>query len=238
MNIFYDNEPDGSDYTSFSQEQIYTNIYNLNHPNTVRDFQRLIKSPLTNNETLYKHLTRISADNVTKIISEKETERVLKNLQYIEKTLQQTQLDITKYNAQASKLSSTVSRQNILERSLLDGKMYNGRELSYKELNNLSKDLEQYKQTRIEDQLWQDANKEAAANGFDPVKTHKVWIWSALENTRHMDMDEETVPINEMFTVVNEVTGDTDQLRFPRDIENDSNGCSNICNCQCDVEYI
>jgi len=180
----------------------------------------------------------MSADKVTKVISEKETERVLKNLQYVEKSLNQAQFDITKYNSQANKLSSTVSRQSILERSLTNGKMYNGRELSYKELNNLSKDLEKYKQTHIEDQLWQDANKNAVENGLDPVKTHKVWIWSALEKTRHSGMDGVTVEMSEMFDVENEVTGDMDQLRFPRDVENDSNGCSNVCNCGCDIEYV
>lgn len=240
MNLAYDNHEaiDNSSYDSFSKESVYTTIYNMNHPNTVKDFNKLVKSPLTSNESLYKHLVRTSADNTTKIISEKETERVLKNLQYVEKNLQQAQFDIAKYNSQTAKLSSTVSRQSILERSLTNGKMYNGRELSYKQLNNLSKDLEKYKQTLIQDQLWTDANKNAAENGLDPVMTHKVWIWSGLEKTRHSQMDEQTVEINEMFDVENEITGDTDQLRFPRDVENDSNGCSNICNCGCDVEYV
>ena len=237
MNLAYDNHDaiDNSNYDSFSKESIYNTIYNMNHPNTVKDFNKLVKSPLTSNESLYKHLVRTSADNTTKIISEKETERVLKNLQYVEKNLQQAQFDIAKYNSQTAKLSSTVSRQSILERSLSNGKMYNGRELSYKQLNNLSKDLEQ---TLIQDQLWADANKNAAENGLDPVMTHKVWIWSGLEKTRHSGMDGQTVEINEMFDVENEITGDTDQLRFPRDVENDSNGCSNICNCGCDVEYV
>lgn len=210
----------------------------MNHPNTVRDFNKLVKSPLTSNDALYKHLVRTSADKTTKIISEKETERVLKNLQYVEKSLNQAQIDITKYNSQASKLSSTVSRQSILERCVTNGKMYNGRELSYRQLSNLSKDLEQYKQTLIQDQLWTDANKEAAANNLDPVMTHKVWVWSQLEKTRHAGMEGQTVEMADMFDVVNDVTGDTDQLRFPRDVENDSNGCSNICNCGCDVDYV
>lgn len=210
----------------------------MNHPNTVKDFNKLVKSPLTSNDALYKQLVRTSADKTTKIISEKETERVLKNLQYVEKSLNQAQIDITKYNSQASKLSSTVSRQSILERCVTNGKMYNGRELSYRQLNNLSKDLEQYKQTLVQDQLWTDANKEAAANNLDPVMTHKVWVWSQLEKTRHAGMEGQTVEMSEMFDVVNDVTGDTDQLRFPRDVENDSNGCSNICNCGCDVEYV
>lgn len=240
MNLAYDNHDaiDNSNYDSFSKDAVYTTIYNLNHPNTVRDLQKLVKSPLTSNDALYKHLTRTSADNTTKIISEKETERVTKNLQYVEKNLQQAKFDIDKYNSLSKKLSPTVSRQSILERCVTNGKMYNGRELSYRQLSNLSKDLEQYKQTLIQDQLWTDANKEALANNLDPVKTHKVWVWSELEHTRHAGMEGQTVEMEEMFEVVNDVTGDTDQLRFPRDVENDSNGCSNICNCGCDVDYV
>jgi hypothetical protein len=238
VNLTYADTLKDSDFDIFKQDAIYSSLYNLNHPETIKSFNRLVKSPLTSNSAIYKNLVKTSADNVTKIISEKETERVLKNLQYVEKNLQQAQFDISKYNELSSKLSSTVSRQSILERSLTNGEMYNGRELSYKQLNNLSKDLEKYKQSNIENQLWTDANKNAIENGLDPVMTHKVWVWSELEHTRHAGMEGQTVEFDEMFEVVNDVTGDTDSLRFPRDVENDSNGCSNVCNCGCDIEYV
>lgn len=116
--------------------------------------------------------------------------------------------------------------------------MYNGRELSYKQLNNLSRDLDKYKNNNIDHQLVLDSNKEAEANGHDPLKTHQEWIWSHLDNTRHSEMDGVVIEVGELFEVTNEITGDVDNLRFPQDIENDENGCSNICNCDCSVEYV
>lgn len=66
--------------------------------------------------------------------------------------------------------------------------------------------------------------------------THKVWLWSQAEDTRHSQMDDQTVPIDEMFQIVNEVTGDEDEGMFPRDDDNISP--SNSYNCLCDIKYI
>lgn len=238
VNQYYDTNLDkyGS-YDSFSQEAIYTTIFNLNQPKTVRDFQRLLKSPLTSNDAIYKNLVRLKADKVTKIISEKETERAIKNLDYVEKTLAQTKVEITTYNNAINKLSPVTSRYTILEKSLSEGQMYSGRELSYKELNNLSKDLENYKYNKIDYEEKLGANQEALRNGLDQPYTHKVWNWSQLEKTRHSGMDGTTVPIDEKFIVYNEVTGDVDYLDFPGDVENYSNP-GNVINCGCGVEYI
>ena len=40
-------------------------------------------------------------------------------------------------------------------------------------------------------------------------------------------MDNHANNLDEKFEVVNELTGDTDYMRFPADIENDNNNCSN-----------
>ena len=69
------------------------------------------------------------------------------------------------------------------------------------------------------------------------IHTQKIWIWSRLENTRHSEMDNQTVNINGKFEVLNEVTGDLDFLLFPGDIDNDDHNCSNICNCKCTITY-
>ena len=81
-------------------------------------------------------------------------------------------------------------------------------------------------------------NDQASREGLKPLKSKKVWMWTPNERTRHEGMDEQTVDLDAKFTVVNDVTGDTDYLLFPRDIENDRNGCSNTCNCLCDYEII
>ena len=63
----------------------------------------------------------------------------------------------------------------------------------------------------------------------------KEWLWTPNERTRHEGMDgHDPIPLEEKFTVVNDATGDTDYLLFPRDIGNDANNCSNTCNCLCE----
>lgn len=64
--------------------------------------------------------------------------------------------------------------------------------------------------------------------------TTKTWIWSGAEHTRHSGMDNTTIPIEEEFVVVNEVTGDVDYLMYPCD-ENGSP--SNTYNCLCEMIY-
>lgn len=68
----------------------------------------------------------------------------------------------------------------------------------------------------------------------NPLYTIKKWIWSQLENTRHMGMEGTIVPIDEPFVVINDITGDEDYLMYPRD---DNGSPANTYNCQCDIEY-
>ena len=124
-----------------------------------------------------------------------------------------------------------------MERNLERGASYN-KEYSYRELNQLSRDLEKYKTNRLDYEKALMENRQAEREGYEPLNESKTWIWSTLENTRHSDMDGETVDLTESFEVVNEVTGDVDYLRFPGDVENDHNNCSNICNCDCSYEII
>lgn len=71
-------------------------------------------------------------------------------------------------------------------------------------------------------------------NNGNQLYTTKTWIWSGAEKTRHMGMDNITIPIDEDFVVINEVTGDVDYLKYPCD-ENGSP--SNTYNCLCDIVY-
>jgi len=112
-----------------------------------------------------------------------------------------------------------------------------GKELSYRQLDNLAKYLERYKLNKVDYQTALAINHEAVANGLPPVYTHKRWIWSGLENTRHKGMDGEVVELEEPFTVVNEVSGVVDYLMFPGDVESYAN-VGNVINCGCFVEYI
>lgn len=80
------------------------------------------------------------------------------------------------------------------------------------------------------------ANSRSNILGHDEPYSHKTWIWSRKQRTRHSFMEGQTVRINEPFQVVNERTGEMSNLMFPRDYARDGSGANTI-NCGCDVSY-
>ncbi len=229
----YDDEPvKPSERTSL----IFGEMGKENLLATNKDFQRLMRNSIVTQN----HITQLEQLQASRSISDKitqvEIERVEKNLQYIEQTLSNAEVDIDKYKTLMEKMPRTVSRQDMLEKALTKGYNYKGREYSYKELNRLSRDLEKYKQNHLTYEKAKIENNQAQREGLGSVNQTKTWIWSTLEDTRHEELDGETVGLYEKFEVTNSKTGDVDYLRFPGDIDNDHNNCSNICNCGCSYE--
>lgn len=252
----YNDEYPHDIYNPYSEAVIYEEILRHNAVASQRDLQRI----LTHSVVTRNPQTELEAAKVINAVSgsltKLEAERVVKNLDYVENILQTANVDIKKYEALVEKLPAQTSRKSViekcivkgedlpatkrqawLERNLERGASYN-KEYSYKELNQLSRDLERYKTNRLDYETAVMENKQADREGYDKVNTGKVWIWSQLEKTRHSQMDGEFVGLTEKFEVVNEVNGDVDYLRFPNDVDNDHNGCSNLCNCQCSYEIV
>lgn len=238
-------------YDPFTVENIAYQINMVNQPATTSDLQRILGHSLVTRSLESEVEARRVIGEVSDSLTKLEVERVVKNLDYVENVLSTSEVAIDKYEALIEKLPRQVSRKEVLEkcitsgdelpvskrqawleRNLERGASYN-KEYSYRELNQLSRDLERYKTNRLDYETALMENRQADREGYDRVNESKSWIWSALEKTRHRDMDGETVDLTETFTVMNEVTGDIDELRFPGDVENDHNNCSNICNCGC-----
>lgn len=68
-------------------------------------------------------------------------------------------------------------------------------------------------------QIQSSADYLAASNTVDQfgelLYTHKRWIWSTLPDTRHMNMDDMLVGIDEYFDVYNEQNGVMDKGLYP-----------------------
>lgn len=236
--LYYYGDTDIENYGTpyYKEEVLMAEIGSANLIATYNDMSRLLdRSIVTQN-----NITRMEQYNASKQISDKitkvEVERINKNLKYVEQTLKEAELNIDKYKTLIEKLPSQVSRQELLERATIEGKNYMGREYSYKELRNLSRDLERYKTANMDYQVGMIENQQANREGLPTPNNSKTWIWSTLEDTRHSEMEGQTVRFGEKFEVVNERNGITDYLRFPADIENDNHNCSNICNCACSYE--
>ena len=242
-------------YDPYTTTAIASEIQGFNRIATSQDLQRvlkhsmLVRNPQTQMEVM-KVLNSVSGD-ITLI----EAERMVKNLDYVSNVLTNANVDIGKYEALVEKLPQTTSRKEVLERCIMQGnelpankrqafleralergENYKGRKYSYKELNQLSRDLERYKTNRLDYETAIMENRQANREGYENVNQTKTWIWSTLEKTRHEAMDGETIPLSAKFEVENSQTGDVDYLLFPGDVANDHNNCSNICNCGCSYE--
>ena len=238
----------------YNPMNIQTNLLAYNRLATSKDLQRILKhSVITRNPQTELDARRI-LETVANDITTIEVERTVKNLNYIENVLNTANVNISKYEALIEKLPASTSRKEVIERCILNedtlppskrqawlernlerGASYN-KTYTYKELNQLSQDLERYKTNRLDYEKALMENRQANREGYDNVNQTKTWIWSTLENTRHSQMDGETIPVTSKFEVFNEQNGDVDYLLFPGDVSNDHNNCSNICNCQCSYE--
>lgn len=242
-------------YDPFSESAIFAEINGYNRIATSQDLQRILQHSLVKrNPQTTLEATKV-LNSVSESLTQIETRRIMKNLDYIEKALQNVDIEIGKYNAIIEKLPQTTSRKEVLARciqtgedlpaskreaflrnALRQGENYKGRQYDYRELKQLSRDLERYKSNRLDYETAIMENKQSNREGYGDLNATKTWIWSQLEKTRHSGMDGETIPLTSKFEVVNEQTGAVDFLRFPGDVENDHNNCSNICNCQCTYE--
>ena len=243
-------------YNPYDEDTIRNELLQYNVAASQADLQRILQhSVVTRNaqsEMEAHKVIRSVGDSLSKL----EAERVVKNLNYVADVIDSTNVDIEKYKTLIEKLPPQVSRKKVIERCIVDGEelpaskrqawlernlargeSYNKR-YTYKELNQLARDLERYKTNRLDYETAIMENKQADREGYDKVNVEKTWIWSQLERTRHEALDGETVPLTAKFEVVNSQNGDTDFLRFPGDVENDTNNCSNICGCGCSYEIL
>ena len=250
----WNNEYSDIVYNPYTYDNVYAMLIGVNQKASTNDLQRILgHSVVTRNPQTELEARKVIGD-VSDSLTKLEAERLVKNLDYVENVLSTAEVNIKKYEALIEKLPHQVSRKEVLEkcitsqeelpaskrqawleRNLERGASYN-KEYSYRELNQLSRDLERYKTNRLDYETALMENRQAEREGYGLINESKTWIWSALEKTRHADMDGETVNLTESFEVVNEVTGDVDYLRFPGDVENDHNNCSNICNCGCSYD--
>jgi len=236
----------------YSEDNIHNLIINYNIKASDADLRRILKHSLVTRSRTSEIEALKVIRNVSEDLTKLEVERIVKNLNYAENVLTNADVQIDKYKSLIEKLPRHTSRKEILEkciteekplpsnrrqalleRALERGSNYKGRQYTYKELNQLSRDLERYKTHRLDYETALMENRQADREGYGKINEEKSWIWTTLEKTRHQGMDGETVPLTAKFEVVNEVTGDVDYLLFPNDSANDHNNCSNVCNCQC-----
>lgn len=129
------------------------------------------------------------------------------------------------------------NRYSMVKNTLTDGNLVRYKNhLPRMDMKLLTKDTARHLHNVAQYDMVNYVNENANMLGMDNIYTTKTWIWSGKVHTRHRLMERTTIPINDLFSVTNERTGEMCELRYPRDYTRDPSG-SNTVNCGCTVVY-
>ena len=193
--LSFTNEINEDLYDPYDINTIAAEIAKYNQIATTKDLQRILQhSVVTRNLQTEVEATKV-INSVKDTLSQIEAERVVKNLDYIDNVLTSTDVDIKKYETLIEKLPPQTSRKEVLERCIMKGEdlppterqrwleknlrrgaSYN-KKYTYKELNQLSRDLERYKTHRLDFETAIMENRQADREGYGPINESKSWIW-------------------------------------------------------------
>jgi len=215
---------------------VYPVVYYLSSTFVSNDYRRVLR----NDEIDADLNVKIEVDQKRKKYTARYCDLILSridtNVKYVKQIMQTQVIDKAKYNVLKQDNPKTFNRMELLNVAAQTGINTDllNQTLNYRNLDNLALNLAKQSQmvSSYEEALL--VNETAEAKGLDPPITQKKWIWSELDNTRHSNMDGETIHLEDYFNVFNEQSGGVDKMLYPCDPEG-SDG--NIINCQCDIEY-
>ena len=186
---------DTGNVDEITEKEIYDRIFPLTLKATAKDLERLLNHSLVQKSFENKVNAKTVLNQVTDSLTKLEVERTIKNLNYIEDVLNNTRVDIDRYKNMIEKLPYQTSRKQVIERcivneselpsskrqSWLERNLQRGyshnKQYTYKELSQLSRDLERYKSNRLDYETAIMENKQADRAGYDNPNTTKSWIW-------------------------------------------------------------
>ena len=219
------------------KKTIDNTLYNYNYHGITYPIYRnlLLAEPfLTNN-----YESRVFIENNARSNAQNETKFQHKHLEnvktYITELPATTQIDGKKYT-KIIQQHPNMNRTNVLNQSLKHGSLKGGVRKPQLNIPTVVDNTIKHIKNQANYHVKRYANRLSNMLGFKTPYTTKTWIWSGKVKTRHRMMSGATVPFDEPFLVTNERTGESCELRFPRDYANDLTG-ANTVNCGCSVSY-
>ena len=228
-----------------SPAMLWADLSVLMKPAVYQNYQKIINSKYTSDKAFDKMLVRAKAEKDLNRIVEEQVNRIGKNVDYVEKVLNQVTMPLNDYHRMLDeqKNRSVANRMKIMEdvakqrEEIMQSEGFNiPSEYSYRDLDVLSENLMRQSQSASD---WEEAvamNNEAEANGEPLPFTQKRWIHTHDgATTRHQEMGNyPPIPFEDYFQVEDENSGIVDEMLYPRD----TNGSiENVAGCVCDIEY-
>lgn len=228
--IMTHNDEKGS---SWSQQQTLANgLMQLNKDVVYKNYAKIMNSRYVDNNAIEKLILKNQANEEALLITNKQLERINKNIKAIDDVMNRYEVKIDKYKKLSEKYPKRMSRKGIITESIDNlnimrtaGMNIRPNVFGYKELSHLTESL--YRQSEMQ-------SKYEYSLKNDEYKS-KIWVWTGSgKTTRHQSNDGKTVGVDDLFEIVNDATGDVDMMRFPMD---PNASFSNAGICYCEMEF-
>jgi hypothetical protein len=218
---------------------LFADLELLTKPAIYNNYKALINNPYIKKDELQKHILKMSADKESSRIVELELQQLKSNLDYAKNVIEKYEIPKKTYNQVLRKAGASSNRKLVLEevvkqREALNrlGGTYIPQIQPYYDLDFVSENLLRESKMTSTFETMQVENNIAEKLGDDLPYTEKTWVWTGEgKTTRHESNDGQTVPFDETFTIINDATGDVDEMMYPHD-PNASASNSYICYCE------
>ena len=228
--IITHNNEKGSDW---SQQQTLANgLMQLNKEVVYKNYAKIMNSRYVDNNAIEKLILKNQANEEALMITNKQLERINKNIKAIDDVMNRYEVKIDRYKKLSEKYPKRMSRKGIITESIdnlnimrTHGMNIRPNVFGYNELSHLTESL--YRQSEMQSKY--------ELNMKNDEYRSKIWVWTGNgKTTRHRSNDGKTVGVDDLFEIVNDATGEVDMMRFPMD---PTASFSNAGICYCEIEF-
>lgn len=242
--IIDDMVEDPNRYEIPSDSVLYAGLENTLKPQVYNNYMSLLSSPYIKNDSLQEMLILNKANKDTARIVEAELAQMKSNLDYVQNVLNKYDIVNKEYKKVLNETGKLSNRKQVLEAVNRNISIANNMASSptmnipriqpYYDLDFVSEKLLRENRMSSSYEIMEEENRLNEENGNDAPHSEKTWVWTGIgKTTRHESNDGQTVDFDDYFTIVNDVTGDVDEMLHPCD---PNGGPSNSSVCYCELE--
>lgn len=240
--IIDDMVADPNHYDIPADSVLYANLESVLKPQVYNNYKALLDSPYIKNDSVQEMLILNKANKDIARIVETELVQMKNNLNYVENVLNSYDIVNKEYKKVLSEAGDLSNRKKVLES--VSKQITTGSEMAvsptmniprmqpYYDLDFISEKLLRENRMTSSYESMEEINRVAEENGENPPHSKKTWVWTgAGKTTRHESNDGQTVDFDDYFTIINDSTGDVDEMLYPCD-PNGSPSNSAVCYCE------
>lgn len=240
--IIDDMVADPNRYEIPSDSVLYAGLENTLKPQVYNNYKSLLSSPYIKNDSVQELLILNKANKDTARIVEAELAQMKSNLDYVQNVLNKYDIVNKEYKKVLNETGKLSNRKQVLEAVSKNISIANNMASSptmnipriqpYYDLDFVSEKLLRENRMTSSYESMEEINRVAEENGNDVPHSQKEWVWTGIgKTTRHESNDGQTVDFDDYFTIVNDATGDVDEMLYPCD-PNASASNSSVCYCE------